>query len=66
MSCLSLSELSDAQIDEMQRELKKRLQLWRITSFLNQLPAVTPNPPSDGVTPGAVTAGASSNLARSM
>jgi hypothetical protein len=57
MNCLSLSELSDAQIDEMSADLRKRLALFRVTSALNQLPAVTPNPPS-GVTPGAVAGGA--------
>jgi hypothetical protein len=47
-----------AQIDEMSADLRKRIALFRIVSRLESLPAVTPNPPS-GVTPGAVTAGAS-------
>jgi hypothetical protein len=56
MSCLMVSELTDAQIDAMAADLRKRIALFLITSGLDQLPAVTPNPPS-GVTPGAVTAG---------
>ena len=58
MSCLSLSEFTDAQIDEMSADLRKRLALFRVTSRLNQLPAVTPAFSPDGATPGAVTAGA--------
>lgn len=64
MSCLSMSELSQHQIDEMQierarRELLKRLQLFRITSLLDQLPPAAPDLPPACVTPGAVAGGAS-------
>lgn len=57
MSVLSLTELSESQIDAMRSELMKRLQLFRITSVLNQLPATEPSPLDGGVSPGAAVAG---------
>lgn len=59
MSCLSLTELSESQIDAMANDLRKRIALYRITSLLNSLPATTPSQPSACVTPGAVVAGIS-------
>lgn len=57
MSCLALTELSESQINAMRSELMKRLQLFRITSVLNQLPASEPSPLDGGVSPGAAVAG---------
>lgn len=57
MSVLALSELSESQIDAMRSELMKRLQLFRITSVLNQLPATNAHPLERGVTPGVAVAG---------
>ena len=56
MSCLS--NLSDAQIDEMSADLRKRIALFRVTSILNQLPPTAPDLPPACVTPGAVVGGA--------
>lgn len=58
MSCLSLSNLSDAQIDEMSADLRKRIALFRVTSILDQLPPAAPDLPPACVTPGAVVGGA--------
>ena len=58
MSCLSISEFTDAQIDEMSADLRKRIALFRITSALNQLPPIAPDLPPACVTPGAVVGGA--------
>jgi hypothetical protein len=59
MSVLSHTELSESEIDAARRELLKRLQLFRITSLLNQLPPATPDLSPACVTPGAVAGGAS-------
>lgn len=59
MSCLALSELSDEQVDEMSRDLRKRLALFRITSLLDQLPSTAPDLPPAHVTPGVAVDGAS-------
>lgn len=48
---------TESEIDAARRELLKRLQLYRITSLLNSLPATAPRQPSACVTPGAVVAG---------
>lgn len=58
MSYLSLTELSESQIDAMSRDLRKRIALFRVTSFLNQLPPTAdPSPLDGGVSPGAAVAG---------
>ncbi len=59
MSCLAISELSESQIDAMSRDLRKRIALFRITSFLDQLPATTPDLHPVNANHGAVVAGAS-------
>lgn len=58
MSCLSLSELSESQIDAMANDLRKRIALFRITSVLNALPTTaSAHPLERGVTPDAAVAG---------
>lgn len=58
MSCLSLSELSDSQIDAMVSDVRKRIALWRVTSMLNSLPApASAHPLERGVAPDVAVAG---------
>ncbi|MET3654047.1 hypothetical protein [Dyella japonica] len=59
MSFLSITDLSESQIEAMRSDLLKRQRLFLADFDLSQLPATSPDPLPGGVTPGAAVAGAS-------